>query len=73
MPQASVKIVPTKEKLTWPRDLYNVLQVGGLWKGSVGLATEQKDSLVSPGLDSGDGGLSQKTMHVGAAACYKEP
>lgn len=34
----------------------------------VGLTTEQKDGLVLPGLDSGNRGLSQETMYLGAAA-----
>lgn len=50
----SVKKVPTKEKLC-SKDLYKPLQVGGLWEGPVGLATERKDSLISPGLVSRNG------------------
>ena len=46
MPQSSVKKVSAKEKLTWPKDLYDPPSGGWASEESVGLATKEEACLV---------------------------
>lgn len=67
-PQSSVKKVPVKEKLPWPKDLHDPRQAGGLCEGP----QSGKTARVPPGLDSGDSAPVTEAHAFGCTSCDTE-